>query len=176
MKCDLIFTVLPFVLLISCGEQARRQSTEELEDTRTHNMAENFNSYINDGWNKKDFLILKDIAVENYVRNLNGVKVADHQNEVEANMNLFFNGFPDAMVTTDKIVLAGDHLFAQWTFIGTNTGVFGESPPTGKKVNVSGCSTLKFNNEGKMVQEDSYYNELEMLQQLGYTLVPPVFE
>jgi len=91
-------------------------------------------------------------------------------------MNIYFIGFPDATVTVSEISTVDNLLFTRWNFSGTNTGVFGDFPATGKKVDVSGCSTLKFNNEGKIASEDVYYNELELLQQLGYTLNPPVLE
>ena len=68
------------------------------------------------------------------------------------------------------------HLFAHWTFTGTNTGIFGEFPATGKKAKVSGMSLLSFDEEGKLYREEVYYNELDLLQQLGYTLVPPALE
>jgi len=63
-----------------------------------------------------------------------------------------------------------------WTILGTNTGVFGESPPTGKKIKINGITHIKFDNKGKIIYEDVFYNELLLLQQLGYTLLPPTLE
>lgn len=139
-------------------------------------MMANFESFVEDAWNQGNMEKFKAVSVENYIRNLNGITVAENQNAVESNIKLFLTGFPDGQVTVDQIIQKDNTLFAHWTFIGTNTGIFGESPPTGKKVNVSGHSTIQFNENGKMIQEDVYYNELELLQQLGYTLVPPITE
>lgn len=119
---------------------------------------------------------LKKISAENYSRNLNGIEMAVNQSEMQANMNIYFKGFPDMKVSVEEQTIKGNRLFAKWTFTGTNTGVFGESPATGKKVNVSGHSELTFDQEGKIVREDIYYNELELLQQLGYTLNKPLMD
>ena len=64
----------------------------------------------------------------------------------------------------------------KWHSTGTNTGRFGELPATGKKVKIEGLSHLYFNEDGKMYQEDVFYNELNLLQQLGYSLNPPIVE
>ncbi len=139
-------------------------------------MARNFNSFIEEGWNNKDMEKFRAVSIEKYIRHLNGILVAGNQNEMEANMNIFFTGFPDLKVNVDEFKLTDNEIFANWTCRGTNTGMFGESPPTGKKIKVSGYSNIQFNEEGKMIREEVYYNELELLQQLGYTLVPPVTE
>ena len=56
---------------------------------------------------------------------------------------------------------------------GTNTGPYGDLGVTGKKVNVNGLSRIDFNENGKIVYETIFYNELSMLQQLGYELTEP---
>ena len=160
-------------LLVFCKEQ---RSKTDLQTTLEETIKTNFESLIVDGWNNRDMEKLKAISAENYIRTLNGITVATHQNEMEANINIFIEGFPDCEMSVEQIILKGNKLFAHWTFKGTNNGVFGESPPTGKKVNVTGCSTLLFNKQGKIAQEDVYYNELALLQQLGFTLSPPITE
>lgn len=164
------------VLFVSCKEQPAQQDSKIAVNTWENTMKKNFNSFIVDGLNKKDIAKFKFISSENYNRILNGITVANNQNEMEANMNIFFTGFPDGKVTVNEIIIKDNHLFAQWEFTGTNIGIFGESPPTGKKVYISGYSTILFNAKGKMIQENVYYNELELLQQMGYSLKPPVLE
>ena len=63
-----------------------------------------------------------------------------------------------------------------WTATGTNTGTFGELKATGKKIKVSGASRIEFDQEGKIIFEDVFFNELSLLQQMGHTLTPPVVE
>lgn len=156
------------MLVISCNNQ--QTDKKFIQDI----IITNNNTFVEYCWNKRDFSKLSSIATENLIRNLNGIKVATNQKEMAANMNVFFIGFPDLKVTLNNTYIINNLVFTDWTFIGTNTGEFGETPATGKKVKVSGFSIVYFNSEGKMYQEDIYYNELEFLQQLGYTLNPPI--
>lgn len=139
-------------------------------------MKANFMSLVEDGWNRADMEKLKTISAENYVRILNGTIVADNRNGLQASMNRFLTGFPDTKVTVDQIIIKDNNLVAHWTFSGTHTAIYGELPPTGKKGNIRGCSTLQFNEKGEIMREEVYYNELDLLRQLGYTLNPPVIK
>jgi predicted ester cyclase len=60
-----------------------------------------------------------------------------------------------------------------WIFTGTHTGLFADVIATGKKVRINGFSHFYFNKDGQIYQEDIFYNELEFLQQLGYSLEAP---
>ena len=47
---------------------------------------------------------------------------------------------------------------------------------TNKKVKINGFSHLYFNEEGRIYREDIFYNELEFLQQMGYSLKAPILK
>ena len=174
MKMPLSVSAILIMLFISCNRQYSKDKAEmQIMETA---FKANMNDFIEFGWNKKDMTKVRALLTENYIRNLNGIQVANNQKEMEANMNIFFTGFPDLKITINNIQIKDNQAFTHWTFEGTNTGVFGESPPTGKKVKVSGCMNIHFNNQGTLSQEDVFYNELELLQQLGYTLSPPIVE
>jgi predicted ester cyclase len=53
-----------------------------------------------------------------------------------------------------------------WRFTGTHTGVFFGIPATGKKVDLIGCTITKMVN-GKITEENDFFDNLEFLQQLG---------
>ena len=91
-------------------------------------------------------------------------------------MNVYFTAFPDLEVSLEETEIKGNKAFLQWQSTGTNTGIFGEMAATGKKVKINGLSHLYFDDTGKLYREDVYYNELDLLQQLGYTLTPPNLE
>ncbi len=169
----LLLTLFTMVML-SCKNNDQLQADGYSEQERL--IVTNFGNFIEASWNEKNMDTLKSVSTENYIRNQNGIQVASNQSEMQALMNVYFMGFPDAKMTIDTIVVKDQQLFTRWTFNGTNTGVFGGTPATGKKISLSGCATASFNTKGKMIQENVYYNELELLQQLGYTLVPPVLE
>lgn len=87
--------------------------------------------------------------------------------------------FPDFHATIDEMIVKGDKIVVLWTITGTNTGSlhtpFGELPPTGKKVRFSGVAIDRVVN-GKVVEEWVFWNVLDILQQLGFTLTPPQVE
>ncbi|WP_273567345.1 ester cyclase [Maribacter halichondriae] len=169
-------TYLLFLALnVSCKGDV--QSTPNMKEQISQNqISSNLNCFVDHAWNGQNVDSLRSISTENVIRNQNGIEVASNQNELEANMNIFFTAFPDLHLQLEHSDIQNDDVYLQWTSTGTNTGIFGESAPTGKKVKLQGISHLHFNAEGKLVQEDVYYNELELLQQLGYTLNPPVLE
>jgi len=134
------------------------------------------NTYMDSCWNKGSVASLKHIATEEFTRNLNGINVASTHNEMQAHMTIFFTGFPDLAVKLDSTFVKKNTIFTHWTSTGTHTGMFGEIAATGKKVQINGLSQLYFDNEGRIIREDVVFNELELLQQLGYTLNPPVLE
>ena len=172
MKRMGLLSVLLLVVILTC----KQGHIDEMKTKQEQAITTNFNSFIENAWNYKNMDSLKSVSVENFIRHLNGIQVASNQNEMEANMNIFFNGFPDLKISIENSTIKDNQLFAHWTFKGTNTGIFGEAPATGKSIIVSGYSELSFDTEGKIIREDVYYNELQLLQQLGYTLNPPIVD
>ena len=127
-------------------------------------------------WNKKEITKLEMVMTEDASRRVNNITVANNRKEVAANIAVFISGFPDLNITMSNLHISNKYASYNWIFSGTNTGIFGEFPATGKKVKISGMSKVTFNEEGKIVLEDVSYNELDLLQQLGYSLDPPILE
>ncbi|MEB8328282.1 ester cyclase [Flavobacteriaceae bacterium KMM 6897] len=171
MKPLLTFYMLLLFLGFSCNgivkqmEQERKQ-TEQIVKT-------NIETYITSCWNQKDVEALEAITTSDFVRNLNGIKVVASQNEMQAHINVFAKGFPDMEVALENMYLIEDKAFLKWHFTGLNSGVYGEFPPTHKKVKIDGLSRMTFDKQGILINEDTYFNELSLLQQLGYHLSPP---
>ncbi len=132
--------------------------------------------YVDSCWNHKNIQVVKSLVTDDFVRNLNGIDVANGPLELEAHINIYFKAFPNLEIQLDDIYSQDQTVIATWTFTGTNTAEFAEFAATGKKTEVNGVTILKFNEEGKMVREDTFYNELYLLQQLGYSLKPPNLE
>ena len=168
--------VLVVMVFLGANCKDKEYGESEKKAVKQQAMTMNFNSFIKNAWNQKNMDSLRSVTVENYSRQLNGIEVAENLNELEANLNIYFTGFPYLNITIDYSTIKNNQLFTQWTFVGTNTGTFGESPATGKRISVSGYSELTFDEVGKISIEKIYYNELAFLQQLGYTLVPPIVE
>lgn len=80
--------------------------------------------------------------------------------------------FPDFNATLDELIIKGDNIVGRWTVTGTNTGPFGDLPPTGKKVKYSGVNVMRVV-DGKIIEEWVYFNQAAILTQLGFTITPP---
>jgi steroid delta-isomerase-like uncharacterized protein len=83
--------------------------------------------------------------------------------------------YPDLQITLDNFMISGDHVIWYWTFTGTNTGPLDQMPPTGKSVKFSGIA-IDHMKAGKVIEEWVYFNQLDMMMQLGFTLAPPAQE
>ena len=81
--------------------------------------------------------------------------------------------FPDFHCTIEEIMVKGDKIVSRFTITGTNTGFLGELPPTGKKVHISAAVAITQVVNGKIVEDETFWNVLDFYQQLGFTLTPP---
>ncbi len=127
--------------------------------------------FINVFLNKQDASALSDILADDFVRYMNDVKVATGGTELAESMKVFFTGFPDLKITLlHKSPIFDNTMFIHWQLTGTNTGEFAGSPATGKKVKITGLARWHFNSDGKADEENVFYDQLSLMQQLGKTL------
>jgi steroid delta-isomerase-like uncharacterized protein len=82
---------------------------------------------------------------------------------------------PDVTHSVVSFVEQGDAFADEWTFVGTQTGPFllpngTVLPPTGKRVEVRGMEVVRVGQDGRIVLNTLYYDNLSVAEQLG--LVP----
>lgn len=162
--------------LYCCGSGENNRDDFASEQQQDSIVQQTLRAYVEKSWNLKDTLLLKELTSPGFKRSMNGIRVSSTQRELQSNMQVFFKGFPDLEIKITGLAGKDRDRIVEWKAEGTNTGVFGETPATGKKINVSGISWIRFDPDGRMTEEQVYYNELELLQQLGYTLTPPMLE
>jgi predicted ester cyclase len=82
----------------------------------------------------------------------------------------FWEALPDGRIIPDEQLAAGDVVVAEGTLAGTHTGTFrasgGEIPPTGNRVRLRYAAVKRFQDD-RIVSEHLYFDQLELLQQLG---------
>ncbi|HEV2135954.1 MAG TPA: ester cyclase [Terracidiphilus sp.] len=78
--------------------------------------------------------------------------------------------FPDFQLRFNSTHIHGDQFVLSWTSTGTHKGEFQGVPPTGKRIEIQGVSVGHIEN-GRIRDEDLYYDRLAFLEQTG---VPPV--
>lgn len=82
----------------------------------------------------------------------------------------FLAAFSDLHFTYDRILVQGDTVVYSWRGTGTHDGPLalptGTVPPTGRTGDVAGVLVAVVR-DGKIVREETYWNQIELLAQLG---------
>ncbi len=167
------------LLLISCKNETKSLDNDQHKvDGITMGAKEQavIKEFLNQYLNTINDTLLNERITENYTRYMNGIPIATNKTELNAKMHLYAIGFPNYTIDKTFTEVCGNRAFIQWVFTGTNTGEFAEVIATGKKVHITGFSQLQFNKKGELFQEDIFFNQLDFLQQLGYSLTPPNLE
>jgi steroid delta-isomerase-like uncharacterized protein len=74
--------------------------------------------------------------------------------------------FPDLHFTIEDQIVTDDKVSTRWTAEGTNTGAFGEVPPTGRRMRVDGLILDRVEN-GRVVERWEQWDQMAMMRQLG---------
>jgi steroid delta-isomerase-like uncharacterized protein len=81
-------------------------------------------------------------------------------------IQFMLTGFPDLRVTIEDMVAEGDKVVTRFTTHGTQQGVLGGIPPTGRQVAISTIEITRIA-DGKIAEDWGLDDRLGMLQQLG---------
>lgn len=155
-----------FLLLMACNQAESRAEKER----RNLNTTLSFVEVI---WNNKELDKIDQFYSSTFTREMNNIETANSEIEIIASFNIYFTAFPDLLFTIDKITAIDDEVYMDWTISGTNTGIFGDNPATGRKVEINGISRLEFDEKNKINHQSIFYTELSLLQQLGHVLRKP---
>ena len=161
--------VFLFLILAACTQ------TESRADKERKNLKTSL-AFVDVVWNKKDLKNIEQYFSNDFKRDVNNIEAATNLIELTAIYNIYFTAFPDLHFTIEQITPVDNQIFMNWNLTGTNTGVFGDLPATGKKVQINGASRLDFDEHGKITYQTIFYTELALLQQLGYVLERPKIE
>ncbi len=75
--------------------------------------------------------------------------------------------FPDAHLTLDDVIAAGDEVVVRWTGRGTHQGEFLGVPPTGRRAAWQLVAIQRIGPDGKCAEQWASWDQLGLLQQLG---------
>ena len=126
-----------------------------------------------EAWNTGDTAPLNDLFPPDFTRAARGqAGSAGNIDELKAVIEGLRAAYSDAHVSEDESYYLDGVSFHHWTFSGTNDGPLGDRPATGAHAEVSGLTMMRYA-DGKPVEELVYWDDLELNQQLGFTLVPP---
>ena len=92
--------------------------------------------------------------------------------QVRAWLGEFKAAFPDDTASDLRATDAGDAVVVQFVARGTNDGALGPFPATGRRFAVPVCEVLHFDENGAIVRQENYYDQLSLLVQLGHAHMP----
>jgi len=163
-----LLMIIPLVILLCftfCCQQVEEAITEEQAKVLVDRALKI--------WNEGNLELLEDVMASDVERHEYGI--LEELVGIDAIKTYIINNrnaFPDLNITIDKIIVKDDMMVWFWTYMGTNTGPLWELPATGKKVKFHGVTIVRVVN-GKEVEIWDFYNTLDMMEQLGFTLAPP---
>ena len=124
-----------------------------------------------EAWNAGDLDALDAIVAPQFVRLVGSDTSAAGLDSLKQAISSFRTTYPDFHVTLQEEIYAGDKVVGRWSFTATNTGP-GDFPPTGKQVTLTGMSIFQIT-DGKIVEERIEIDNLNFMEQHGFTLIPP---
>jgi len=117
-------------------------------------------------WNNGNVALLDELLAPNHAHHLagNDLGLAQVKNLITSARV----SFPDLHLTLDDVIVAGDKIICRWTIKGTNTGAFGNNPPTGKQVVYTGIDIVRCA-DNRIVEVWSEYDAAGLERQLQST-------
>src|SRR5690242_4974541 len=120
---------------------------------------------------KQDTAALPDLVTPDCVLTAPGGVTLHGPEQIVQWMTVFYTAFPDISHPIDRIVPAGSTVTVELHAVGTHAGPLasaaGEVPPTGRDISLRVANLLTVNDEDRVQSVHVYFDQMEMLQQLG---------
>jgi predicted ester cyclase len=133
-------------------------------------------AHIEQIWNRKDASGIERFIAPDY-RGFDAEEAISGIEGYKHHFETLTTAFPDLRITIEVILEGGDRAAARYVVEATHRGTFGEIPPTGRRVRVTGEAIIRVGNR-QIVEEHANADALGLLQQLGVlpgtVKVPPL--
>lgn len=120
-------------------------------------------------WDEVNFTgLITNFVDDNFIRSENGKVKSTNQEEY-----IQFGGEHSgacAGIKISNVAVKNNKAYFQWS---SSTPMKNECDGPNVVIENSGFSVWEFDEDGKAIREDTYYDELNLMQQLGHTLHPP---
>ncbi len=160
-----------FCFMISCQD---KQVIADLEACKTQKEIEKLNksvvqSYWNGKWNERRPEILDELLTQDVIHHgssdINGIE------EYKQVYGMYLSAIDESHIEIEKLIAEGDFVMSQARIQGKQNGPLGDIPPTGNEITL-GIFTVFRLVDGKIAEEWEIMEELAMMIQLGFELVP----
>jgi len=159
-----------FIIILLCLTHSCQQQVEEGITMEEANALAKKDLEI---WNDGNMAIADEIIAPDYVQH--STNISEDVVGIDAFKGMVTGvrtTYPDFNLTVEELIVKDDRIVWVWIITGTNTGTANDIPPTGKKMRCEGVGILRVV-DGKIVERLIYYNEADMLTQLGYKITLP---
>jgi steroid delta-isomerase-like uncharacterized protein len=95
--------------------------------------------------------------------------------DLAAQLNEILTAIPDLRVTIDLIIAEEDKVVTYLTMSGTNSGPFGNIPPTDKPVKFNGIDIVRIK-DGKAAERWGLTDDFSMMTQMGLIETDVIFQ
>lgn len=131
-------------------------------------MSEENKALVRHSWKIVDDLsLLDEVYAADLVWHEPDQDIQGHE-EARQLATMYKTAFPDLDVSVEDELAEGDKVVTRWTIRGTHQGEVEEfGPPTGRQVEIKGITIHRIE-EGKIVEEWNRFDNLTILQQLGF--------
>ena len=168
MKNIILFLITILVLFLSCQPKEDKPFTDEQATTLLNRFMETImyadTTYVEDIIHPN--CVLRYPVLPEPIRGIGDCKTFI--------MNTA-NTFSEFIGTVENVNVKGDEIWCRYSMKGIHTGPLGDIPATGKKFQVTGMAITRVE-DGKIIEDETYWNVLGLFQQLGFTLLPPSVE
>lgn len=114
--------------------------------------------------NQGQYGLFDEVYAPDFVKHVDGRSATLDEERADARATRAASS--DLVMTVNAMVAEGDMVAVRYTGVGTNDGPLGDVPASGRPFSVTGMTLYRFSG-GKIVEEWTVYNELEMLRQMG---------
>ena len=122
---------------------------------------------IEEVWNKGYMPVADELIAPTYAHHDSSTPDVGRGPEGEKKRAANYRGaFPDLRLKIEDTVAEGENVVVRWSSHGTHKGEFNGIAPTGKQVNLTGVSVVRFSNN-KIVEGWVNWDALGLMQQLG---------
>ena len=129
-----------------------------------HRMIEESNKYNSDA--------IDEIFATNFINHNPSFGTTPDREGYKQYIAMLLGAFPDIQLVPEDIIAEGDKVVMRLRGQGTHKGELMGIPPAGKQINISTIGIVRIEN-GKVAERWNISDQLSMMQQLGFSIVPP---
>lgn len=126
-----------------------------------------------EAWNRRDFDARVSTLADNFTyENRAEGRTVTSRNEFKAWIEDWAKALPDGKITETSYIEGDDVSVAICMMRGTNDGPFDAFPPTARKVQFPFCEIMRYDQAGRVLSGEIFFDLLSVMVQLGHVQSP----